>query len=95
MVTIELFPLVGGFAENKDIARDIRRDQILPALKNGESVVLDFSGIESTTQSFVHSLISDVMREYGSDVMDKLVFKNCSETIQKIISIVVDYMQQT
>lgn len=94
MNVIELFPLAGEFAEDKDIARDLRLKQIVPALDRGEDVVLDFGGIAATTQSFVHALISDLLRKYGSDVINRIAFKNCNETVRKIITIVVDYAQE-
>lgn len=90
-----MLPLVGVFAENKDVARDIRQKQINPALINNEDVVINFEGVNSATQSFIHALISEVIREYGVGVLDKISFKNCGETIQKIIGIVVDYMQES
>tara|TARA_Y100000310_G_C20022837_1_gene508206 strand:- start:82 stop:366 length:285 start_codon:yes stop_codon:yes gene_type:complete len=93
MITIKLLDSVGSFAENKDLARDIRRDTIIPELNKDRVVVLDFKGIDSTTQSFVHALISDLIRKYGSDVLDKVHFKNCNEIVQKVIGIVVEYMQ--
>ena len=91
--TIPLATRVGPFAGNKDTAREIRLQQILPALERGERVVLDFSGIGSATQSFVHALISDVIRKKGVDVLDRVDFKNCNEVVQKVIQIVVEYMQ--
>lgn len=95
MTQVKLSAAVPGpFAENKDAARAARLEQIVPALDRGEEVVLDFGGIESATQSFVHALISDLFRRYGADVLDRLVFKNCTENVKKIISIVVDYMQE-
>ena len=94
MTTINLFKKVGEFAENKDIARDIRIKIIIPALKKGDDVILDFSDITSATQSFIHALISDLMRKYGNEVLDKISFKSCNETIQKVINIVTDYMQE-
>jgi len=95
MIEIELFPIVGNFAENKDRARDIRVDRILPSLQNGEEVILDFENVGSATQSFIHALISDLIRKYGGDVLYLLKFKNCNENIQKIISMVVEYMQES
>lgn len=92
--TIILSEYLGPFAENKDIARGLRKEKIVPALTNGHEVVLDFAGIEAATQSFIHALISELIREYGSEVLDRIAFKNCNETIKKIIGIVVDYMQQ-
>ena len=78
----------------EDLARDLRIKKIIPALEKGQEVTLDFKGIDSATQSFIHALISDLIRNYGTEVLDKIYFKNCSETVRKIISLVVDYMQE-
>jgi L-lactate permease len=94
MIEIKLLPIVGSFAENKDSARDIRLKKIIHVLENKQEITLDFDGIDSTTQSFIHALISDLIRKYGIDVLDKIYFKNCNETVTKIINIVVDYMQE-
>jgi len=95
MLKIKLLGLVGAFAENKDIARDIRRQHLVPALKQGQKIVLDFSGIDSATQSFIHVLISDLIRVHGIDILDTVSFKACNETIKKIINIVINYMQES
>ena len=90
---IKIFERAGEFAENKDVAKDIRLQEIIPALEKKEEVVLDFEKVGAATQSFIHALISDLLRHYGDDVLDQITFKSCNETIQKIINIVVDYMQ--
>lgn len=95
MKTIKLFKKVGSFAENKDTAREIRIKEILPALDNNQEVILDFTKIESTTQSFIHALISDILRKKGNDILDRISFKNCNKTIEKLVNIVIDYMQDT
>jgi len=92
-VTVRMLSAVGTFAENKDLARELRRDVIVSALHEGGDVILDFSGIESTTQSFVHALISELIREFGTDVLNRVLFKGCNESVKKIISIVTEYMQ--
>ncbi len=91
---INLFESVGAFAENKDIARGIRINSIIPALEKNERVILNFNKIESTTQSFIHALISDIIRVKGIEILDKIFFKNCNGKIKKIIKIVVEYMQE-
>jgi len=93
MIKIELLSIVGSFAENKDKAKELRTKIINPALKKGDFVELDFTGVNSATQSFIHALISQLIRQYGIDVLDKINFKNCNNTVQKIIEIVTDYMQ--
>ena len=90
---IRLYGFVGAFAENKDLAREIRLEKILPALDRGEEVNLDFDKVESATQSFLHALISDVIRKKGISILDHIFFKNCNPTIKKLIEIVVEYMQ--
>ncbi len=94
MIQIRLFDSTGSFAEDKDTARTIRREQIIPALNRHEEVVLDFEDVDSATQSFIHALISDLIRNYGGEVLDQVHFKSCNNTLQKIIGIVVDYMQE-
>jgi hypothetical protein len=39
-------------------------------------------------------MISDVIRKFGPESLDKIAFKNCNENVRKIISIVVEYMQE-
>jgi len=95
MINIKLIKQVGPFAENKDIARDIRIKKLIPALEGGKKIVLDFENVEGATQSFIHALISDLIRKYGNEVLDEIQFKSCNETVQGIISIVVNYMQES
>lgn len=90
---IKLYSFVGAFAENKDIAKDIRVTKIIPSLEKGDEITLDFDKVKSATQSFVHALISDVIRKNGIKVLDMIYFKNCNDTIKKIIEIVIEYMQ--
>lgn len=94
MKQISILKRAGVFAENKDVAKDIRLHEIIPALENGEEVTLDFEKVDAATQSFIHALISAVLRKYGSDILDRIAFKSCNDTVKKIIGIVVDYMQE-
>ena len=92
MKEIKLFEKVGSFAEDKDIAKEIRLNEVIPALDK-EEIIFDFLNVDSATQSFIHALISDLIRKKGIDVLDKIHFKNCNDIIKKIIGIVVEYMQ--
>lgn len=94
MKHIIIFEKAGSFAENKDIARDLRLQEIIPALEQNTDVVLDFEKVDAVTQSFIHALISDLFRNYGNNVLDHITFKSCNDTVKKIINIVVDYMQE-
>ena len=92
-IIINILEKAGSFAENKDTGSEIRLNEILPVLEKDQTVVLDFEKVDSATQSFIHSLISDVIRKYGDSALDRVRFKSCNSDIKKIINIVVDYMQ--
>lgn len=94
MNNICILDKVGAFAENKDIAREIRIKEIVPMLEQGKNVTVDFSGVDIATQSFVHALLSEILRQYGIVVLGRIEFKGCNITVRKIIEIVVEYMQE-
>jgi STAS-like domain of unknown function (DUF4325) len=83
MIEVKIFDLAGSFAENKDIAQKIRVEQLIPALAKGEdSIVIDFKNVTGATQSFVHALI-------------RVIFKNCNASVEQIVNIVADYMEES
>jgi hypothetical protein len=67
----------------------------MPALSKGYEVVVDFGGISGATQSFIHALISDPIREFRNVAFDKLLYRNANADIREIISIVYRYMQES
>ncbi len=82
----------GTFAGDKDAAAEIREQYILPRLRKGLDVDLDFSQVDLATQSFIHALIAFVIRDVA-DSLDRISFRNCSANVQSIIEIVVEYAQ--
>lgn len=95
MSTLGIEALAGSFAENKDIAARLRKERILPAILKDQTVRLDFGGVTLTTQSFVHALISEVLRQKGEPALDLLEFEGCNESIRGIIETVVQYVLET
>ncbi len=95
MKEINIFKHTGKFAGNKDIARDIRINILFPMLDAEENLALNFSKVESATQSFIHALISEVIRQKGVQVLERIYFKECNETIKIIIRTVTEYMQES
>ena len=93
--TIEMIQHCGDFAENKEIARCIRLDEIIPALSEGKGIVLDFKGVDGATQSFIHALISDPIRQFRDAAYENLYYQNTNREIKEIISMVYRYMQES
>lgn len=91
MIEIKIPTGIDGFMEDKEVAKEFRRNQIIPALQAGETIVLDFSGIKYVTQSFVHALIHEALKRFGEEVLDRFEFRNCSKSVKSIIELVVEY----
>ena len=94
MITIIMKDRINGYGENKDIAKGIRQNLILPALKKSENIVIDFDGITGVTQSFIHALLADPIRQYPDDIFDRITFRNCNEMVRVVIETVEEYMQE-
>ncbi len=92
---LRLFQYVGDFAEDKDWAAVFRDQAVRPVLERGDKIILDFEKITLTTQSFVHALISDILRTEGENVLDRIEFKNCVAGVKGIIETVVQYSLET
>jgi len=80
-----------GFQADKDLAREIRQERIIPVLKSDIKLVLDFSSINQCTQSFLHALLSAPLIQYGTDVLDRIEFYGCNDTMKSLIELVIDY----
>jgi STAS-like domain of unknown function (DUF4325) len=92
VIRLRIDPIAGtDFAENKEQAKQLREDHILPALAAGDHVYLDFSRVSSATQSFIHALISEAVRRGGEEYLNRLHFENCSGDVRQLVLTVVEY----
>ena len=80
-----------GFAEDKDEARSLRIEKLLPALERGESILLDFSKVSYATQAYIHALVGEALQKFGDQVLDRVEFQNCSPSVRSVVELVVDY----
>ncbi len=81
-----------SFAENKDVARQLRETYIIPTYKHTtEEIILNFDGVDSSTQSFIHALISGLLQEHGEAVLDRVIFEKCNGAIKSLVSTVINY----
>lgn len=92
---IRLFDIVGDFGEDKDTAAKLREQEIKTHIVKGERVFLDFEGVTLVTQSFIHALISDVLRNSGENALELIEFEKCVPVVKGIISTVVQYSLDT
>lgn len=94
MIRVRLADSVGAFAGDKDQAAKLREESLKPAVNAGTPVVIDFADVELATQSFVHALISELVRNESLNALDLLVFENCNPSVREMIEIVSEYSQE-
>ena len=92
---LTVFDHAGSFAENKDVARSLRERIVAPAVHSGEELTIDFEGVDLSTQSFIHALLSEIIRTNGDAALELLDFKNCNASVRNLVEIVADYSQDT
>ena len=90
-IVIKLEGGVRGFAEDKDLAREIRVKKVIPALESHQGVVLDFEQVKFSTQSFVHALVGEALQRFREQALEQLEFRHCSPQLKGIVQLVVDY----
>jgi hypothetical protein len=91
MNTIVVVDAAGSFAQNKDVARQLRVERIVPLSETGDEFAIDFKGVDLSTQSFIHALISEPLGSQGPTLLERMRFLNCSEVVRQLILTVVDY----
>jgi STAS-like domain of unknown function (DUF4325) len=90
-VEVKVEPGPKGFVEDKDAAKRLRKEIIMPALREDKNVVINFGGVTSSTQSFVHALVGEPLQTIGEEVLNKLEFRSCAPQIKSLVELVVDY----
>lgn len=80
---------IAEFAEDVEKAKTVRESLILPAIRSGKWVILDFENVRFATQSFVHALLYEAFRVPGS--LLRLSFFKCTRASQQAIRTVAAY----
>jgi len=89
---IKVFEYTGSFAEDKDAAKELREECLIPTLNNSsDEVILDFQEVQSSTQSFIHALISKILQEQGEAILSRIRYINCADKIKGLIIMVTNY----
>lgn len=63
------------------------RENIEKVISNGETVIIDFEGVESLSSSFADELIAKLYIEYGQEkFITSIKFENINDYMKKIIN---------
>ena len=80
----------GRYAENKGEAISFRDKHLLPTLRDGKYVKLDFDEIESSPHSFLNAMFASVVREFGEKVYRIVKVINAQPQIKDVIEYIIE-----
>ena len=62
------------------------RDQLLPLLKSGEKVELDFEGVELASSTFFNASIGLAFRHFGEQfISEHVIYSNLKSRVQFVL----------
>ena len=74
---------------------EIIREKIKPILDKGESVTLDFVGVENISQSFADEVFGIFVRAFGVEyIRGKVRLVNDNQAIKDIFNLVINYSKK-
>lgn len=74
---------------------EIIREKMKPVLDKAEGITLDFTGIESITQSFADEIVGIFVRAFGiSYIKDSLRLNNANDSIKQTLNFVISYSKK-
>lgn len=95
-IVINIKSEIGGldFAGSRG-SGEIIREKMKPVLDNAQSVTLDFTGIESITQSFADEIVGIFVRAFGiSYIKNYLRLNNANDSIKQTLNFVISYSKK-
>lgn len=75
------------FLGTRHVARGLR-ERVEELLAQNSEVELNFTGV-SVSQSFADELVGVLLLRHGPAVLERLVFKACSDSVKAVIEFVV------
>lgn len=91
LLKIEMVDLIGKSALSMGVG-GILHDKILPHLRNGTSLELDFNGIQFYSSSFFNASIGLLLKEFSIEDIQRLIkLKNMSDNGRSILNYVVHH----
>lgn len=95
-IIINIKSEIGGldFAGSRG-SGEIIREKMKPILDDGKDVTLDFTGIESITQSFADEVVGIFVRAFGIKyIKDTLRLNNANDSIKQTLNFVISYSKK-
>ena len=80
----------GPYAEDKHAAINFRDTKLLPEIKLGKKIVIDFTRVKQSPHSFLSALLATPIKGLGINAFKKIKIVNANSNIRGIIDYIFD-----
>jgi hypothetical protein len=87
---VRVFNYFGRYAEDKDAAIKFRDQRLIPAIKQGKKLLLDFAEVETAPHSFLNAMLATPVTMLGLKAYQFVQVRNASGIIHEIIAGVLE-----
>ena len=87
---LSIYNFFGKNADDKEAAIRYRDRVLLQVAVEGKSIILDFTGVTSSTHSFLNALLASPIRKIGLMAYKKIRIVNVSNEIRETIDYILD-----
>ncbi|HHA2808729.1 TPA: DUF4325 domain-containing protein [Stenotrophomonas maltophilia] len=89
-VLVSMYNYFGTRAEVKQEAISYRNKYLLPAVREGKSITLDFRDVSSSTHSFLNALLASPIRILGLKAYKRIRIVNVTNEIRETVEYILD-----
>ncbi len=89
-ITISIQTYFGKYAEDKDKAKKIRDEKLLPALAENKSLIMDFEDIISAPHSLLNAMLATPIERLGLAAYKKIKIINAAPDIRETLDFIFD-----
>jgi len=78
----DIAEIFSSFCADGERASEFSSSVIESLASNGEEIIFDFSGVRNMNSSFCNALIANLIARHGDQLLSRIHFINCNETVK-------------
>ena len=88
--TVSIQKYFGKYAENKDLAKKLRDEKLLPALAENKKLIIDFADVIFATDGVLTAMLATPIQRLGLPAYKKIKVINVASDIRVMLDFIFD-----
>lgn len=76
---------------DKNKALRLQEEKLLPAVREGKTIVYDFDGVRRLSQSFAGALVGALREELRAEFRSRVRFENTTPVVDSVLSLAASF----